>query len=251
MDEATPPDWITRGDGLRLAVRKRSGRADRPTLVFLPGYASDMRGSKALMLDAWAAETDHALVRFDYSGCGESEGRFDEGTLATWLADARAVIEAHAPGKILLVGSSMGGWLALLLARELGDRLAALIGIAAAPDFTDWGFTAVEKRVLQEQSRLLRPSDYGPEPMLTTQAFWQSGQTLCVLDTVVGIDAPVRLLQGQQDADVPWTLALRIAEQVRSADVQLHLIKDGDHRLSRPADLRLLTDVIVRLMESL
>ncbi|MEY3658271.1 MAG: hypothetical protein RL425_1032 [Pseudomonadota bacterium] len=251
MGDLTAPLWVARADGLKLAACHRAGRSDRPTLVFLPGYASDMQGSKAIALDAWAEQTGHALLRLDYEGCGQSEGAFEDGTLASWCADARLVIDALAPGPVVLIGSSMGGWIALLLARDLGARVRGLIGIAAAPDFTQWGFSDAEKEMLQQQARLLRPSDYGPEPMVTTCAFWQSGQALCLLDKAIEIDCPVRLLQGQQDPDVPWETALRIAEQLCSADVQLHLIKDGDHRLSRDTDLILLTDVTARLMESL
>ncbi|MFM7027651.1 MAG: alpha/beta hydrolase [Chakrabartia sp.] len=251
MAEAEAPQWIARPDGVRLAFRHRLGTKPGPTIVFLPGYASDMQGSKALALDAWAARTGHALLRFDYSGCGESDGRFEDGTLAVWRDDARRVINHAAPGPVLLIGSSMGGWLALLLARDLGPRVAALIGIAAAPDFTDWGFSAAEKAVLEKEGRLLRPSDYGPEPMLTTRAFWGSGQALRLLDGPIDIDCPVRLLQGQADPDVPWQTALKIAACVRSADVQLHLVKQGDHRLSRPADLALLEAALNPLMEAL
>lgn len=251
MGDLTAPIWVSRADGLNLAVRYRPGRVDRPTLVFLPGYASDMQGSKAIALDAWAEQTGHALLRLDYAGCGESEGAFEDGTLASWRDDARLVIDHLAPGPIVLIGSSMGGWLALLLARDLGARVRGMVGIAAAPDFTHWGFSDAEKEMLQQQARLLRPSDYGPEPMVTTRAFWHSGQSLCLLDTPIEIDCPVRLLQGQQDPDVPWEIVLRITEQLCSADVQLHLIKDGDHRLSRGKDLVLLTDVTARLMESL
>lgn len=250
-DPLGAPNWVTRPDGVRLAYRHRLGCADTPTLVFLPGYASDMQGSKALALDAWAADTGHAMLRLDYSGCGESDGRFEEGTLAIWRDDARQIIDACAPGRLVLIGSSMGGWLAVLLARALGARVSALIGIAAAPDFTQWGFSEAEKTCIQTEGRLLRPSDYGPEPMLTTRAFWESGEALHVLDSPLDIRCPVRLLQGQADPDVPWETALRLADRLCSADVQLHLIKDGDHRLSRPGDLQLLTDIVARLMETL
>jgi len=249
MGDLTPPLWVDRGDGVHLAARHRAGTGSKPTLVFLPGYASDMQGSKALALEAWAVETGHGLLRLDYSGCGESQGKFEDGTLAQWRDDALTVINHVAPGPVVLIGSSMGGWIALLLAQALGARVKGLIGIAAAPDFTQWGFSAAEKAQMATAGRLLRPSDYGPEPMLTTQAFWQSGQSLCVLDAPIDIICPVRLLQGQQDPDVPWDLALRLADQLRSADVQLYLVKDGDHRLSREQDLRLLTEVTARLME--
>lgn len=236
---------------MHLAARLRAGTPAKPILVFLPGYASDMQGSKAQALDAWAAEQGYGLLRLDYAGCGESAGDFADGTLAQWRDDALTVIDHLSPGPVVLIGSSMGGWIALLLARALGARVRGLIGIAAAPDFTHWGFSDAEKDEMARTGRLLRASDYGPEPMLTTHAFWQSGQSLCLLDAPINITCPVRLMQGQQDADVPWELALRIATLVRSADVQVHLIKDGDHRLSRDTDIKLLTDVTGRLMEML
>lgn len=251
MAQSNSPEWLTRPDGVRLAVRHQAGHADRPTIVFLPGYGSDMLGSKALALADWAARTNHALLRFDYAGCGESDGQFADGTLANWRDDARYVIDAVAPGPLVLIGSSMGGWLGLLLARDLASRVAALIGIAAAPDFTQWGFSDAEKAELIKAGRLLRPSDYGPEPMLTTRGFWESGQRLRILDDPIEILCPVRLLQGQADPDVPWQTALRIAEAVRSADVQVHLIKDGDHRLSRAEDIHLLEQVLDNILETL
>ncbi len=251
MSEIEAPQWIARAAGLKLAFRHRAGTSGKPTIVFLPGYASDMLGGKAIALDAWAAVQGHAMLRLDYSGCGESEGDFADGTLSIWRDDARFVIESLADGPVLLIGSSMGGWLALLLAEALGDRVKALVGIAAAPDFTEWGFTDAEKATLTAEGRLLRPSDYGPEPMLTTQGFWQSGQANLLLDKGITYAGPVRLLQGQRDDAVPWEVALRAAEALRSDDVQVTLIKDGDHRLSRDADIALLIATVDRLMESL
>ena len=249
INEGTP-DFLARADGLKLAVRHRPGTSGKPTIVFLPGYASDMLGGKAVALDAWAARQGHAMLRLDYSGCGESEGDFADGTLAIWRDDARSVIDSRVDGTVLLVGSSMGGWLALLLAEALGDRVEALVGIAAAPDFTEWGFTEAEKATLGTDGRLLRPSDYGPEPMLTTCGFWTAGQANLLLDRVIDYAGPVRLLQGQLDDAVPWDIALRTAAALRSDDVQVTLIKDGDHRLSRDADIALLIATVDRLMES-
>jgi pimeloyl-ACP methyl ester carboxylesterase len=243
-----PPAWLARPDGLRLAYRHRAGKG--PTLVFLPGYMSDMMGGKALALDAWAAAQGCAMLRLDYAGCGESEGAFEEGTLASWRDDARLVIDAVVPeSPVILVGSSMGGWLALLLAQALGDRVTGLVGIAAAPDFTDWGFDAAQKGVMQRDGRLVEPTPYGDQPYVTTRAFWESGEALRLLDAPIAVDGPVRLLQGQDDPDVPWQIALRIAERVRSADVQTILVKGGDHRLSRPQDIALLIGTVARLME--
>lgn len=245
------PQWLPRADGLKLAVRHRLGRPDKPTLVFLPGYASDMLGGKAVALDAWAADQGYAMLRLDYSGCGESEGAFADGTLAIWQDDALFAVEQLVDGPVLLVGSSMGGWIALLMAQALGARAAALVGIAAAPDFTIWGFTDDEKATLQAEGKLLRPSDYGPEPMLTTLDLWQSGNGLLLLDTGIDYAGPVRLLQGQSDDVVPWKIALRAADALRSDDVQVTLIKDGDHRLSRAADIDLLIGTVATLMENL
>ena len=244
-----PPAFLTRPDGPRLAYRHRAGAG--PTLVFLPGYMSDMNGGKALALDDWAAAQGRAMLRLDYAGCGESEGEFEDGTLASWRDDARAVIDAVAPDEpLVLIGSSMGGWLVLLLARGLGARVTALVGIAAAPDFTDWGFSPDQKEDIWRDGKLAEPTPYGDQPIVTTLAFWQSGEALRLLDRVIDIDCPVRLLQGQADLDVPWETALRIADLLRSADVQTHLVKDGDHRLSRPQDIALLIATVARLTET-
>lgn len=244
----TPIRFVTRPDGLRLACRHRSGAG--PTIIFLPGYMSDMLGGKAQALDEWAGREGRALLRLDYAGCGESEGAFEDGTLASWRGDARLVIDTLAPeGPLVLVGSSMGGWLALLLARDLGERVAGLVGIAAAPDFTDWGFDAAQKATMRREGRLVEPTPYGDQPYVTTFAFWESGESLRLLDAPIAIGCPVRLLQGQADPDVPWQTALRIAERVRSADVQTILVKDGDHRLSRPQDITLLIGTVASLTE--
>lgn len=237
-----PPDMLARADGVRLAYRYRKGTG--PTIVFLPGYMSDMDGSKAIALDAWAQVNGRAMLRLDYAGCGASEGAFEDGTLTSWRDDARFLIDRIAPGEIVLVGSSMGGWIALLLARDLGERVKALVGIAAAPDFTEWGFTTAEKETMQRDGRLVEPTAYGPDPYITTLGFWESGQASLLLNGPIAIDCPVRLLQGQEDPDVPWQTALAIADRVGSADVQTLLVKDGDHRLSRVEDIVLLLSTI-------
>jgi pimeloyl-ACP methyl ester carboxylesterase len=233
-----------RPDGLRLAYDLRDGRG--PTIVFLPGYASDMAGAKAVALDGWAADRGRAMLRFDYSGCGESEGRFEDGTLTRWRDDALALIDGLSAGPLVLVGSSMGGWIALLVAQARPERIAAFVGIAAAPDFTDWGFAQDEKMKILSEGRLERPSDYGA-PLVTTRAFWQSGEAHRLLQAEIAIDCPVRLLHGQRDPDVPWHHSTHLASRLRSADVQTILSKDGDHRLSRPQDLALLTATIASL----
>lgn len=243
-----PPSTFARPDGLRLAYRYRAGAG--PTLVFLPGYMSDMEGTKALALDAWAAQTGRAMLRLDYAGNGASEGRFADGSLASWRDDALLLIDALTQGDIIVLGSSMGGWLALLVALARPDRVRALVGIAAAPDFTDWGFSDADKALLATEGQLTEPTDYGDEPYVTTLTFWQSGQSLRLLDGPIAIACPVRLLQGQKDDDVPWEIALRLADALRSSDVQTLLIKDGDHRLSRDADIALLIDTVARLSDT-
>ncbi len=231
------------GPSPTLAVRRRDGAG--PTIVFLPGYASDMAGSKAQALDDWAARCGRAFVRFDYRGCGESAGSFDAFTLEDWRDDALTVIDGTV-GPVILVGSSMGGWIMLLAALARPDRVVALVGIAAAPDFTEWGFDAAQKAMLAADGRLVEPSPYGP-PMVTTQRFWEAGQRNLLLSAEIALDIPIRLLQGQSDADVPWQQALVLAQRLRSADVQVVLVKDGDHRLSRPRDI----DLLISTIESL
>ena len=236
--------FIDRGDGIRLAATFQPGRG--PTLLFLPGYMSDMSGTKAQHLLQWAADTGRQCLLLDYSGCGRSEGDFDSGSIRRWAADAKAVADALAPGPLLPIGSSMGGWIMLHLALADRPRIHALVGIAAAPDFTDWGFSVEEKVYLNRYGRLERPNPYGDAPTVTTRRFWASGEANRVTIGPIAIDAPVRLLHGQRDRDVPWQLATRIAELLRSDDVQTWLVKDGDHRLSRDQDIALL----IRAVES-
>ena len=234
-------------DRPRLAYHHTPGAG--PTVVFLPGYASDMTGAKAMALEGWARGSGRAFLRFDYAGCGASEGAFADQTLAGWLADVEAMLDWVAPvaggGPVVLVGSSMGGWLALLAARRRPAQVVGLVGVAPAPDFTDWGFSTDEKMALLQTGRLERPNPHGPEPTLYTRAFWSSGEANRLMFGTVAIDAPVRLIQGQRDADVPWERTVHLAGLLRSADVQTWLVKDGDHRLSREADLAL----IVRAVE--
>lgn len=238
------PQRLTRPDRPALAYSLREGTG--PTVVFLPGYASDMAGTKAVALDAWAAAQGRAMLRFDYSGCGESEGAFEDGTLTLWRDDALALIDAMTSGPLVLVGSSMGGWIGLLVAEARRERVAAFVGIAAAPDFTDWGFSQDEKMAIMRDGRIERASDYGA-PLVTTRSFWQSGEAHRMLHREIAVGAPVRLLHGQRDPDVPWHHSTHLASRLRSADVQTILVKDGDHRLSRPQDLDLLIATVASL----
>ena len=210
-----------------------------------------MQGGKAQALAAWAAAHDVAILRMDYAGCGESEGMFEDGTLDIWRDDVLAVIAAAKIGPIILIGSSMGGWLMLLVAEKLGNQIAAMVGIAAAPDFTDWDFDAADRAIIAATGRIERPSDYGYDPMLITQGFWQSGQANLRLAGAVAIDCPVRLIHGQCDPDVTWETSLKLAAALRSSDVQTLLVKDGDHRLSRDQDIALLIDVVGKLARSI
>jgi pimeloyl-ACP methyl ester carboxylesterase len=237
-------------DGRRLAYRLRAGRG--PALVFLPGYASDMEGGKASALDSWAEAQGRSMLRFDYGGCGASDGEFEDQTLETWRDDALAMIDHVAPpGPLVLIGSSMGGWLMLLAALARPERVAALVGIAAAPDFTSWGYSDAQKAELLAKGRIEEPNPHGDAPTITTLAFWDSGASQLLLGKEIAIDCPVRLLQGQCDPEVHWTVALDIAHFLRSSDVQTILVKDGDHRLSREDDLALLIATVSSLLESL
>jgi pimeloyl-ACP methyl ester carboxylesterase len=240
---------LDRGDGVGLAWAKLAGRG--PTVVFLPGFRSDMTGDKATALAAHCAATGQAMLRLDYSGHGASGGRFEDGTIGRWAEDALAVIAAQTEGPLVLVGSSMGGWIALLAARVLAPRLAGLIGIAAAPDFTEtlmWqAMTFAERAQLTEHGVLHVPSQYG-DPYPITRALIEDGRNRLLLDQPIPLDCKVRLLHGQRDPDVPWERSLRIAELVTSEDVRVVLVKDGDHRLSRPSDLALLRATLAEVL---
>lgn len=217
------------------------------SLVFLPGYMSDMEGSKALALDAWAKQQGRAILRFDYTGCGASGGEFEEQSLIDWREDVLFLIDKLTSGSVTLIGSSMGGWLMLLVALSRPMRIKNLVGIAAAPDFTDWGFTQEQKITILRDGKLEEASEYSDDPYVTTRTFWQSGETSRLLHKEIAFDGAVRLLHGQRDMDVPWEYSLETAKKIRSDDVQVHLIKDGDHRLSRDQDIALLIDVVSRL----
>ena len=225
-------------DGRRIAFRQCAGSG--PAIVFLPGYMSDMAGSKAAALFEWAGESGRACLLLDYSGCGESDGDFADGTLSRWCEDVVAVVEARLAGPVVLAGSSMGGWLMLLIAARLAQRVAALVGIAAAPDFTEWSFDSAQKARLAAGETLRLDNPYGPEPTPVHPAFWADAQTHRLLDGAIPFHGPVRLLHGQEDRDVPPEISLRLAGALRSQDVQVTLVKGGDHRLSRPHDIGLL-----------
>ncbi len=233
--------------GRRIAYRLREGAA--PALFFLPGYASDMEGTKAVALDAFAKQRGLSMFRLDYSGTGSSGGTFEEGTLALWLEEALAIFDQLNLAPVVLVGSSMGGWIALHLALLRPERVRALVGIAAAPDFTEWGFTAEQRAALQRDGRIEEPSPSGAEPSIFTEAFWESGQSLRLLDAEIAIDCPVRLLHGEVDREVPLDVAFRLMRGLRSSDVQLNVLKGGGHRLSEPHEIQAILATVEALLE--
>lgn len=232
-----------------LAYRYAPPRPEQPTIIFLPGYASDMAGSKATALFAHAVARGAGCLLFDYAGCGQSDGIFADQTLDDWLADVLTMIDATGDAPLLVIGSSMGGWLMIRAALARPSRVQGLIGIAAAPDFTEWDFDPQKRATLMRDGQLLEHNPYGPEPTLFTRALWESGQASLVLNDPIAIECPVILLHGQADSDVPWQIALRLSEQVRSGAVEVVLVKDGDHRLSRPQDIALLLDAADRMIE--
>ncbi|MEO0057038.1 MAG: hypothetical protein RIT17_475 [Pseudomonadota bacterium] len=229
-------------DGRRVAFRTTDGTG--PCLVFLPGYMSDMSGSKATALFAEAQEKGRACLLLDYSGCGQSAGDFADGTLSKWRDEVQALVASYVSGPVLLVGSSMGGWLMLLVAERLKHRLAGLIGIAPAPDFTRWGNTEAQRGALAAGEILYEPNPYGPEPTPTHPGFFADAECHLRLERGIDIACPVRLLHGKADADVPWEISLRLKAALRSDDVQVTLIEDGDHRLSRDSDIAALKALV-------
>ena len=229
----------------RIAVRTREGAT--PGLFWLGGFKSDMKGTKAQALDLWARDHGRAMTRFDYSGHGESEGDFIDGTVGRWLEEGMAVFDACCRGPQVVIGSSMGGWLALLLARELARRaqadpsLASLVLIAPAVDFTEelmWKrFPPEIKREIEQAGVWARPSQYSDQPYLITRGLIEEGRSHLLLDNMIETGCPVRILQGVQDPDVPWQHAVELSSRFAQDDVVLTLVKDGDHRLSRPEDI--------------
>ncbi|HXL12702.1 MAG TPA: alpha/beta hydrolase [Bradyrhizobium sp.] len=247
LTPASPPNFIEIGKDAaarRIAVRARAGGG--PGLFWLGGFNSDMQGTKAIALDAWAGELNRACVRFDYSGHGESGGAFTDGTIGRWLEESLAVFERFCVGPQVVIGSSMGGWIALLLAREMAKRpaarasLAGLVLIAPAPDFTEelmWkSFSPAIRQQIETQGVWLRPSQYG-EPYPITRSLIEEGRNHLLLGSAIEVGCPVRILQGTQDPDVPWQHAFALTHRLPSDDVVLTMIQDGDHRLSRPQDI--------------
>ena len=232
-------------DGLNIAFRHTPGTG--PAIVFLPGYMSDMSGSKAAAVFDHAVAEGRECLLLDYSGCGQSDGDFADGSLNRWQDEVLALIGALVSGPVVLVGSSMGGWLMLLVGRALGNQLAGLVGIAAAPDFSEWGYDSAQQAKLASGETIFEPNPYGPEPTPTHARFWQDAQQNRLLSQQIPLNCPVRLLHGQEDHDVPPEISLRLSAALASDDVQVTLVKGGDHRLSRISDIALL----LRTIESL
>ena len=248
-----PPAHLTVG-ARQIAFRRRAGAG--PGVVWLGGFKSDMLSTKAGRLDDWARASGRAFLRFDYSGHGESDGRFEDGTIGQWLAESLALIRGQTEGPQILVGSSMGGWIALLVARELArigeaDRLAGLVLIAPAVDFTEalmWARMSEDiKREIMETGRWLRPSQYSPEPYAITRALIEEGRAHLMLDGMIRAFAPVHILQGMQDPDVPWKHAMELVQRLAHDPVSVTLAREGDHRLSRDEDIALLIRSVERI----
>lgn len=236
------PMYHTLYDGRRVAFRYTHGTG--PCLVFLPGYMSDMRGSKATALFDEAQTQGRACLLLDYSGCGLSDGDFADGMLSGWRDEVLALVASYVSGQVLLVGSSMGGWLMLLVAEHLKHRIAGLIGIAPAPDFTRWGYTEEQRASLAAGETIHEPNPYGPEPTPTHAKFFADAECHLRLESAIDITCPVRLIHGKADADVPCDISLRLEAMLRSDDIQVTLIEDGDHRLSRGSDIAILKAIV-------
>ncbi|MBB2751389.1 UNVERIFIED_ORG: pimeloyl-ACP methyl ester carboxylesterase [Rhizobium aethiopicum] len=262
------PQFLTVGEGeaardIAIIVRPAQTGSDAPTLVWLSGYRSDMSGTKAVELDGLAAELGLACIRLDYSGHGLSGGSFREGTISRWLEESLAVIRHVAPDRVILVGSSMGGWIALRLAQELqrrdgpkleGPKLEGMVLIAPAPDFTseliEPNLKAKERKSLAERGYFEERSQYSPEPNIYTRALIEDGRDNRVLDGIIETGCPVHILQGMKDADVPHAHAMKLMEHLPADDVVLTFVRDGDHRLSRPGDIALLLAAVKGIIRS-
>lgn len=244
--DETTPQWLGRPDGNKIAYHKLPGKG--PGVVFLGGYASDMTGTKATFLNEWCAKQDRAFLRFDYLGHGQSTGDFTDGTIGRWADDALAVIDELTDGPQILIGSSMGGWIMLVAALARPDRLAGLIGIAAAPDFSQdiWLGLSDKQRAKVEREGIINLYE-GDDPLPITHGFFEDGRRNLMLRGPLAISCQVRLLQGMQDTAVPWRTALTLADRLTTDDATVTLIKDGDHRLSRDQDLARLAAAIDEL----
>jgi len=243
---------LSRPDGATIAYRRLEGKT--PSVVFLHGYHSDMTGGKAQALEEMCRRQGRAFLCFDYFGHGRSSGDPQRGTVGRWAADAVAAIDQLTSGPVVLVGSSLGGWISLLAALERRERVAGLVGVAAAPDFTEdlmWaGFTFEQRREMMERGEIEVPNCYEPDqPWRVHRSLIEDGRNHLLLRDTINLYCPVRLIHGQRDADVPWQTALQLAESLASEQVEVILVKDGDHRLSRDVDLTRLCQVVAALLD--
>jgi pimeloyl-ACP methyl ester carboxylesterase len=245
MKDNPEPATLTRPDGTVIAYHHTPGRT--PGVVFCGGFMSDMTGTKALALEEHCRRVGRAYTRFDYRGHGQSGGRFVDGTIGLWADDALAVLDQVTDGPQVVVGSSMGGWIMLLLARARPARIAGLVGIAPAPDFVErmWdGFSEEIRDTMRRDGVYLRPSEYSDEPYAITMQLIEDGRRNLVLDRPLKLACPVRILHGMQDPDVPWRGSLDLVEKLDCADVTVTFVKNGDHRLSEPGDIARLIDTV-------
>ncbi len=242
---------LQRQDGASIAYEHSPGKG--PGVVFLCGFKSDMTGDKALALEGFCRRRGQAFLRFDYTGHGASSGAFADGTIGAWTEDAIFVLDELTEGRQILVGSSMGGWLIVLAALARPERIAGLLGIASAPDFTEeliWnGLTAEERQRLHADGVIHQPSDYGEEPTPITRALIEDGRRHLVLQQPIPLTCPVRLLHGMADTDVPWRLSVRLADKLAADDVIVTLIKDAEHRLSRECDIERIEGALAELSD--
>jgi pimeloyl-ACP methyl ester carboxylesterase len=253
MSAGGAPSILETDTGARIAYHRVDGAT--PTVVFLGGFASDMTGDKALFLERHCAARGQAFVRLDYQGHGASSGCFEDGTIGAWAGDARAVVEAVTTGPLVLVGSSMGGWVMLIVARALADRVGGLVGIASAPDFTE---DLMRTRLLAEHAEALArdgqvrlPSAYDPDGYVVTGHLLEEARAHLQLRAPVPLRCPVRLVHGMADPDVPWQTSLGLVECLDSSDVRLTLVKDAGHRLSEPRQLALIASTLDELLETI
>ncbi len=250
-EESPSPAQLARVDDSSLAYHKTAGHA--PGIIFLGGFMSDMTGGKALALEDFARARGQAFLRFDYQGHGASSGRFEAGTIGLWADDAVAALDELTEGPQVLVGSSMGGWIMLLAALARPERVAGLLGIAAAPDFTEdlmWAkYPEAVRETLLREGVYREPSDYGEAPYTITLALIEDGRNHLLLRDEIPLDCPVRLIHGMADPDVPWQISQMLADALRAEDVEVTLVKGGGHRLSEPDDLARLMATLERLLQ--
>lgn len=247
----TQPQFLTTPQDRRIAYHHLAGQG--PGVVFLGGFKSDMSGTKALFLQDWAAQQGRAFLRFDYSGHGQSSGAFLDGAIGDWFEDALVAVTQLTAGPQILVGSSMGGWIGLLVAKAIPQRVAGLVGIAAAPDFTEdsmWaGFSVAQRQMLDSVGRVELPSEYADQPYIITRRLIEEGRGRLVLRDALDLPFPVRLLQGTADSDVPPSVALRLLDHATSPDMRLTLVKAADHRFSTPDCLAMIPQAITDILK--